>query len=324
MTIIASGIKYMLDFTPPAYYEESPYKPTLSGSTTFPAIINAIASAFKELLGDENVITGMYDKKSNASYVGYSMIANCGNFRIIIGHLTSYYSGVPFRIGITYDNPTYTEYCGDNSGSFGDHINHVTKNYTGSGSSQWTTGFQCQLIQDTETNTFYLLFNDSSTGGSTSKRCYALGSFGVNDNIFLLTLTNSSTDNSAANPDSGSTYAGNCASLENNNDEIIHHTSNLFSPLFLFDRATSKAGLSGTSSTAKKYVSGVMIWETNVTADASESQKLFAVIPPSKLGRISTTTEIPRGTMFNNFKNVVAIDNVLIPWTGDPEQSFIV
>ena len=321
MTIIASSVNSMIDTAFPAYYAESPYKPTRSGTSTDHLMINALANAFKEVLGAENILVGAYCAASTAGKIGYSIIANCGSYRIVIGYCLGY-NGTPFKAGITFDNPTFTKYCGDGTADFGDHIIYKSFSYSKGTPNYWYTGLKCQVIKDDEMNVIYLLCKTTNADDSSSL-CYAFGSFGVDNMCFGLSLTASGIDSTDFDPNSGSTFKPNCVSLKKVGDVVTTH-NDAFWPMYGFERAKTKGALSGSDSTAKRYVSGMCIWGDIDVVEQTSERPLRTIIPPNKLGRISTFSTIQRGAMFNNFRNIVAIDNVLIPWTGDPDQAFIV
>ena len=329
MTINVSSIQAIQEgtgvvYVHPPYYEESPYKPTIDSSLSHSAQLAALASVFKETLGSSNVITGSYAYSNDATYTGYSLIANCGNFRLLIGHLAAY-AYKEFRIGITYDDPSYTTYAYNFSSTlkslFGSHINYTSFRYYDT-SAKWYDGFKCQLIKDTDTNTFYLVCS-STNSNIVSNLCYAFGNFGTSDKVFLMNLTQTGTGTSNYDPQTANPLSYNCACLKKDSNGLVTSHNSLFYPLYLFDRVTTKGAVSGSSIDAKKYISGVQVWDMDDRANYLDARELLVQIPPTKLGRVSTYSTVPRGTTFNHYNNIVAIDNVIVPWSGNSSTPFV-
>ena len=314
MTITASNIFNISSASAvnPPYYELS--KKYASDNSAAP--LNTIADAFKSMLGDTNIITGTYNGGTSTGQYGVSMIADCGNFRLLFGHGSSRYS-----IGITYDTPTYTTHW-VNDDSFGSHINHVYIYHNITYRDYWAANLQCQIVKDSDTDTYYLITNNSATSAKHVVS-YAFGSFGYSDRLFLLDLYQTGTDISGYNPELSS-FSYNSMCLKKNSDGTIVSKPGIFCPWFLFDRTKTRGAVSGSTSTAKKYVSGIFIWDLASATESTEARELLAEVPPTKLGRISTYSGVSRGTMFNNYNNVVAVDNIVIPWTGSANDTFIV
>ena len=327
MSIIASNVHIVkrlsaIELLP--YYDDSPTKSLpysySDGDSYISGLLSCLADCLKEVLGDSNVTTGLYATGSSYNVVfGGSLIANFVNFRLLIGVSYNSSDAVHYTsIGITYDTPTYTTYTNSNR-SFGNHIVNT----------RWLTGFRfngnskCQLIKDSVNDNYYLLIAGDSTSSKPATLGFAIGKFGVENQILLIPMYNTSTTVSNYNPDAGS-FASNCVSIETTSAGVVTHLNSVY-PAYLFSSATTNGAVSGSSSTATRYVSGMCVWDLNASAnDKLDAVTLFTVIPSSMIGRISTYQTIPEGTMFNDYNYiVVAGSNMVIPWTGSPDTPFI-